>query len=130
MSAGPFTELRIYPADERFVELGTHAERSGENYLSVGYRCPDGPPGLSFTWRGLAELKGWGSHLEAAEVAVLEPSVSAILHDPGHGPFGKRAADFRCPQCNRPIVVVFRDTEMEKDWWGYEPIIVLELDPS
>ena len=120
--------LRILPADDRFHELGAHAEPDGGEYLRDGYRCPDGPPGVSFRWRDIADRTTWGSNLSDIEVDALEPATRAALGgDPPRS--GDRVAiDVRCPRCSRPVVVIFRDVDLAKDWWSFEPVIVLELD--
>ena len=122
--------LRILPADERFAELGTHSEPDGSEYLRGGYQCPDGPPGVSFRWRDIAERTTFGTNLSVVELEALDGSTRAALGGPPPKCDWRVAVDFRCPRCNRPVVVIFRSVDEDgKGWWTYEPTVVLELDP-
>lgn len=99
--------VRIDPS-ERFALLGANV---GPN-LAYGYRCPDGSPGVSFSRDQLDRVlwtkeRSWGKALNDDERRAFTPVVEQIL---GGGPpvVGELVArDFRCPRCNRPVVVVF-----------------------
>jgi len=127
-SPAPFLAVRAVPADERFDAFGTHAERDGSEYLDAGYRCLEGPPGVSFSWRDIAERKVWGANLTPDEISALQDPVTAVLGGPPPRSGYRVAVDFRCPRCGRAVVVVFRDVEASKNEWTYEPDSVFEVD--
>ena len=127
-SPAPFLGVRVVPADERFAGLGTHAEPDGSEFLETGYRCPEGPPGVSFRWRDIAERTIWGANLRPDEISALRNPVTAALGGPPPRSGYRVAIDFRCPRCGRAVVVVFRDLEISKNEWTYQPDSVLEVD--
>ena len=122
--------LRIIPADERFSAFGIHSEPDGSEYIGRGYSCPDGPPGVSFRWRDLANRRQWGTHLLERERQALEPVTRAALGGAPPTVAWRVAVDFRCPRCDRAVVTIFRtEDDSGKGDWTYKPTLVLELDP-
>src|SRR4051794_18721696 len=103
--------LHILPADERFSEFGAHAERDGSDYIAGGYQCPDGPPGVSFRWRDIADRKEWGASLTADEREELDVPTGAALGGRPPKADARVAMDFRCPRCDRAVVVIFRSVD-------------------